>query len=169
MEPWIGNNWNQKLLILAESWYGGNCELDLYFENWAMGNQPDVLFSCIFNACNDDGLRRESATFDQKMAFWHQVAFDNLVNWSYAQTLDRSPTGEEFSKGAATLDNRLRQLNPARVWVIGKTTWIYAEPVLSKLKISCVWSNHPRSGLSSEKLRHAWLEAKALADFAGIS
>ena len=153
MDVWIGKKWcyqEKKILLLGESWWGPQIPMQLYIGSWCSGN-PDPFFTRIFNSCS--GLNASGSSQNQKLYFWDNYAFMNFVFWSVGSTNSSKATANDFKQAAIFLERYLRVLNPNSVWIIGKTHSAYSQPVLTKLGIHCVVSNHPSSPITNVQLK----------------
>ncbi len=164
MGPWIGSEVSsRRILILGESWYGGESDnLFDYLSGWCRRTKRDYFFSRVFNAAS--GFHTETATDLQRAAFWNTVMFDNFVNFSVGQTRECRPNATHFKAAAGTFPERLEDLRPHVVWVLGKQQAGYSVPVLEKANcLHFVVSPHPCGwGVSTKSLKDAWNEVNAL-------
>lgn len=161
---WKGQHYSlsaNRVLVLGESWYTPEEPLSSYVPAWASGRITDVLFSRLFNDCS--GLRRESATTAQRLAWWDTIAFYNFVPGSIGPTTRSRPSRAQYESGATRLSGLLIELAPYAVWIIGKQQSKYSFPVVRDKGIASIVVNQPRSGVSSEKLRLSWAEVRAAA------
>jgi hypothetical protein len=158
-DAWIGNGYAsspQRILVLGESWWGDLAELTEYIPKWAARRIADHTFSRIFNA--GSGLHTSKATGQQRLAFWHTIAFCNFVTGTVGDARSDRPTPAQYKSAALSLPSVLRALAPQRVWVLGLGQAEYSLPVVNLLRIAHETVPHPTSyGLKAEVLRSSWL------------
>ena len=152
MNAWIGRSWTaqRKRLILGESWWGPEESLHRYVRRWCEGRQPDAFLTCLFNACS--GYQAQTATFQQRLGFWDQLAFMNLVYWTVGRTNLTKATTVYFKQAQLDLRDFLVSLQPNVVWILGFTQASYSGPVIAGLGIKHIVTRHPRAGVSSAQL-----------------
>lgn len=149
INAWIGARYAQygRVLILLESTYGepGARQHDDVLA-WARGG-VDRTFEAIYRSCANDG--------DDRLEFFNLLACINLVPDAIGPTNDHKVTEALLRSGAATLQERLRELQPRVVWVASARVQPYALPVIKALGMRSVLSNHP-SRATGPALRAAW-------------
>lgn len=172
MEPWRGKNWEKHgILILGESWYSDVVDLNEYVEKWAAGTlkDGDYLFSRLFNICMSDANQHTSgASYETRKAFWDAIAFHNFIPWSIGKTNKERPKENkeqnDYERAACVFEKKLFELQPRRIWILGKTQARYSKPIVCKYKKSCEChykiSFHPcyRRGATTESLVKDWKE-----------
>jgi hypothetical protein len=156
MNAWIGKNWTnqRKKLILGESWPAPEESLHRYVRRWCAGAQSDFFITRIFNACS--GYQAATATPQQRLGFWEQLAFTNFVYWSVGSTNRSKVTTAHFVEAQPDLDVFLRAIQPDVVWIIGHSHAPCSKPCIAALGIKYVISKHPRAGVSSAQLLAAY-------------
>ncbi|MDH7914640.1 hypothetical protein [Winogradskyella sp. SYSU M77433] len=136
--PWIGNNYenggifNKKILILGESHYG--TDKDAWFnENLtrlsiqqkigeATGENgkfyKKAFHTNIFKAFNE-----KPATNENKVDFWHSVAYFNYVQGSVGDKPRVRPIKEDWEKSFQPTLDSIKLLKPDLIVVLGYTLW----------------------------------------------
>jgi len=156
MNCWIGTEYHggNRVLILAESWYGDEEPLSDYILRWAAGDQQDTLFASIYNALS--GRRRERSTPIERLDWWQSVAFYNFVPGSLGATNEQRPTDAQFRASCDPLANALKFIDPSGVWLLGLGHAEYSRPVVESFGSVHRAVRHPRSGVSAKALKTSW-------------
>lgn len=186
-KPWIGNNYerggvfDRRILILGESHYG--TENDNWFnENLTILSiqqkigeaEGDPTFykkafhTNIFKAFNEKPDSNEN-----KIEFWHSVAYFNYVQGSVGEKPRERPKKDKWNLSFSSVKKTLDLLKPEIIVVLGYTLWeniwekfdfeIYEKTTFNKnhnvhrLKLEysplmfCI--KHPSAGFSSDYFR----------------
>jgi hypothetical protein len=158
MDVWIGSGYSQsanRILVLGESWYGDVEPLAVYVPRWVRGEVIDNTFARIFNAAS--GCHTESASQEQRTAWWNSIAFYNFVPGSVGASRSDRPSPAAYIAAAGPLAVVLDQLRPRGVWILGKGQAEYSVGVVERSGIACEVSTHPTGyGVRSEELKGSW-------------
>jgi hypothetical protein len=160
---WLGDSYHlpaNRLLVLGESWWGDVEPLSDFVPKWAAGRVRDHTFSRLFNACS--GLHTETATAEQRLAWWHTIAFYNFVTGSVGDLRGDRPTRAHFDAAAAPFTALMAEIRPRGVWILGKEQAQHSAPLVAAAAIPFEIAPHPTSyGLRSETLRESWTALNA--------
>jgi len=185
--PWIGNNYekggifNKKILILGESHYGTDenswfnedlTRLSIQ-EKIGEANGDSIFHKKAFHTKIFKAFNLKPATNENKIKFWHSVAFFNYVQISAGDKPRKRPKKEHWEISINPVKKTLDILKPDIIVVLGYALWeniwkrfeyeIYEETMFNnnhnihKLKIEnnplmfCI--QHPSSGFSSNFFR----------------
>lgn len=185
--PWIGNNYenggifNKRILILGESHYG--TEKDNWFnENLTIlsiqqkigeAKGDPTFYKKAFHTNIFKAFNKKPDTNENKIDFWHSVAYFNYVQGSVGEKPRERPEKDDWDLSFPAVKKTLDLLKPEIIVVLGYTLWeniwekfdyeIYKETTFNKnhnvhrLKLEykplmfCI--KHPSSGFSSDYFR----------------
>ena len=154
---WIGSNYRKGgILIIGDSSYVDPAVQ--YIPRWIAKNEKDQTFSRLFNAFNAEQAHTESATIEQREAFWNSVAFYNFVQEVIPSRDDR-PSQAMFRAAKAPLETVLKALQPGGVMIVGYEQREHSEPIVTQLGIPCVVVEHPTAyGVPTAAMTARWQE-----------
>lgn len=151
MNIWIGRNFRTTgILIVLESTYADDESWDTYLPKWVAGTltRGDNTITRMFNDCSAKGQKKED--------FWDSVALYNFVPGSVGPTNAHKAGGKHFAQGASVFQKVFDQVQPAGVFLVGKSHRPQSKPIVAANNIPCVTVDHPRSGVSHVEMRKAW-------------
>ena len=187
-KPWIGNNYtnggifDKKILILGESHYGS--DKDSWFnENLTIlsiqekigeaKGEKGKFYKKAFHTNIFKAFNEKPATNQNKIEFWHSVAYFNYVQGSVGEKPRERPEKNDWDLSFSAVKKTFDLLKPEIIVVLGYTLWeniwrkfdfeIYKETTFNKnhnihrLKLEyrplmfCI--KHPSAGFSSDYFR----------------
>lgn len=164
--PWIGDCYatGHRTLVLGESFYDDypdEIRTDHgYVSMWLAGRlkeyypKPERLYPRLANAIGPT-----------RAEWWHSIAFTNLVNESVGPAVSHRPSVAMYERGQVRLRRVLAELQPSRVWIIGKEQSEYSAVVCDELGVPHQVMRFPTSApaMSHAEVRSSWEQLQARA------